>query len=60
MRRKHTALITSAGGHGFMELLFAKAYNMKEVVACSEKTTKEEFEKETEDIYNRLSPFFLK
>ncbi len=58
MRRKHTALITSAGGHGFMELLFAKTYNMKEVVACSEKTTKEEFEKETEDIYNRLSPFF--
>lgn len=56
MNTKNKALITSAAGHGFMELLFAKAYG-KEVIACSEKTTKEEFEKETTDIYNRLSSF---
>ncbi len=56
MKPKTIALITSAGGHGFMEVLFAKAYG-QEIVACSEKTTKEEFDKETADIYNRLSPF---
>ena len=56
MKPDNIALITSAGGHGFMELLFAQAYG-KEVVACSEKTKKEVFEKETADIFNRLSPF---
>ncbi len=56
MKTRNIALITSAGGHGFMEANFAQAYGQK-AVACSDKTTKEEFEKETADIYARLSPF---
>lgn len=56
MKKKKTALITSAGGHGFMELNFGKLYNRK-IVACSEKDNKEDFEKETADIYERLSAF---
>lgn len=53
---KKIALITSSGGHGFMELNFGKLHN-QEIVAFSEKDNKEDFEKETADIYERLSPF---
>ena len=56
MKKKNIALITSAGGHGFMELNFGQLHN-QEIVACSEKDNKEDFEKETADIYERLSPF---
>ena len=56
MKKKNIALITSAGGHGFMDLNFGQLHN-QEIVACSEKDNKEDFEKETADIYERLSPF---
>ncbi len=56
MKSKEFGLITSSFGHGFMELAFSKAYNQTPV-AFSEKTTKEEFEKEVEDIYLKLSPY---
>ena len=59
MENRNVALITSAFGHGFMELNFAKAHNVK-AVAFSEKETKEEFEKEVNDIYSKLSPFYPK
>jgi len=56
MKNKSIALITSSGGHGFMELNFGKLHN-QEIVAFSEKYNKEDFEKEVKDIYERLSPF---
>ena len=56
MKNKNFALITSAGGHGFMELNFGKLRN-QEIIACSEKGDKEEFDKETADIDERFSPF---
>ena len=56
LEEKKVALITSSGGHGFMELGFATAYNQTPV-AFSEKQEQVDFEKDVEDIYNRLSPF---
>ena len=56
LKQKDIALITEAAGHGFMECMFGLAYG-KKLVACSLQTEKEKFEKETCDIYNRLSPF---
>lgn len=56
LEKKEVALITSSGGHGFMELGFATAYKQKPI-AFSEKDNQDDFEKEVEDIYNRLSPF---
>jgi hypothetical protein len=39
-----------------MEISFGMAYG-QEIVACSQQTEKDKFEKETNDIYNRLAPF---
>lgn len=57
MKDKKFALITSVGGHAFMELNFAKAYRQQPVV-FSEKNNKEEFEKEVAEIYERFAPMF--
>ena len=57
MESKEFALVTSVGGHAFMELGFATAFNQKPI-AYSEKDNKEEFEKEVADIYERFSPMF--
>ena len=42
---KKIALITSSGGHGFMELNFGKLHN-QEIVAYSEKDNREDFGEE--------------
>lgn len=57
MEDKKYALVTSVGGHAFMELNFAAAYNQEPVV-FSEKDNKEDFEKEVAEIYERFSPMF--
>lgn len=57
MDNKRYALVTSVGGHAFMELGFAAAYNQQPVV-FSEKDNKEDFEKEVAEIYERFSPMF--
>ena len=56
LKEKTLALITSSGGHGFMEIAFAALYKQTPV-AFSEKTTPEEFAKEVDDIYNRLHEY---
>lgn len=53
---KALALITSSGGHGFMEVAFS-ALNRQTPVAFSEKNTPEEFEQEVNDIYNRMHEY---
>ena len=56
MADKSIALITSSAGHGFMDTVYAVAYN-QQPFAFSEKDNREDFEKEVDEIYERLSPF---
>lgn len=57
MENKKYALVTSVGGHAFMELNFAATYSQEPVV-FSEKDNKDDFEKEVMEIYERFSLMF--
>ena len=54
---KNFIILSSCFGHEIMAVAIAKALNLS-VKIVSKKETKEEYEKDVENSYSKLSPFY--